>query len=94
MADEIIHVTYTVKELLQEINSKLSVVTDHLDRKADIKDVERLETRVDTLERESALLKDRSRQKEATFSKREKVLALFAAVAAVAVQYIHIKGIG
>lgn len=76
-------VSYRVKDILGEINGKLDRVMDKLDQKAERSEVHELKNRVAALELRGKLADDRAKQTESTFTKREKIVGVFLAGAAV-----------
>lgn len=77
-ADDV-RVTYTAKELLGRIDNRLESIDSKLDSKADIRDVTELRERMNKVEQQLAIDRDRVTQRTTTFSKREKFAGLLIA---------------
>lgn len=91
---------FTLKEIVLDMRNEmrrgfesLKSLEDKLDTKASHSYVERLETRVANLERRESDREAVAKVNRAMFSKREKILALVAMFAAVAIQpLLHFGG--
>jgi two-component sensor histidine kinase len=76
-------ISYRVKDILDQINSKLDRVMAQLDTKADREDVRDLRSRVVTLEIRGKLEDDRAAQSESAFTRRDKAFGLLIALVAI-----------
>lgn len=99
-----VRVSFTVKELLGQINSSLTAINTKLDLKAEYRDVESLAKRLDTQsERVTELFNrvtlteklagDRERRGAAQFTKLEKYLGLLLAASAIFAPIIFHHGV-
>ncbi len=91
MTGEDIRVSYGVKELLGRIDIRLESIDGKLDAKADVREVADLRERVDSLERREEARIVRERTTRDQFSRREKIIGLLLAGAAVMIQLLLVR---
>lgn len=87
--DNGITISYRVKDILDQIMAKLDTALAQLDKKADRADLVELKLRVTALELRKSLEEDRVAQKTSMFSRREKLVGLVVAVAAIVGPFLH-----